>query len=86
LDFEDKGSYIGGEPMRSSCLGAAVLLLAVSLTTAVANDVWTITPPQTLTVTSGGGPGEYNATITPDECDELNIPSGTYTGLRVSFD
>jgi hypothetical protein len=72
--------------MRSSCLGAAVLLLAVSLTTAVANDVWTITPPQTLTVTSGGGPGEYNATITPDECDELNIPSGTYTGLRVSFD
>jgi hypothetical protein len=72
--------------MRSSCFGATVLLLTVPLTTAMAGDVWTITPPQTLTVTSGGGPGEYNATITPDEWDELNVPGGTYTGLRVSFD
>jgi hypothetical protein len=73
--------------MRSSrSLRMAVLLLAVPITTAMAGDVWTITPPQTLTVASGHGPGEYSATISPDEWDELNIPSGSYTGLRVSFD
>jgi hypothetical protein len=72
--------------MRSSFLAAAAILLAAQLSPGAAGEDWIITPPQTLTVTSGGGPSEYSATISPDDWHELNIPPGAYAGLRISYD
>lgn len=71
---------------KSMCMVAVGLALSVAVSAGRAGDIHTINYPTLLSVTSGGGPSEYHATVTPDQCDALNIPSGTYMGLRVSFD